>query len=343
MSPEVKRQFLPTPRVYELLDELWGMGTREIYMAGGGEPFMHPDIMGIVRRIKEIGFTLFINTNFTLVDRDRARELVDLGVDHLTVSVWAGSAETYSLVHPNKTEETFHRICDVLRFVNSTKSVRPFVKLYQVISCLNYHEIPRMVELARETGCESLEYTLVDTMPGATESLLLNDSERRRAVELLAQARSEAEGVEIFNVELFERRISNVDSVEGAHDSDFIHSIPCTIGWTFSRILPDGNVNACLKAHRIPVGNILEQSFSEIWNSEAQRNFRRHTNVLEKKDPFFRQIGNDPNAECGCVKSCDDIGRNLHTLEAIQALSPLQRRVLRQAAQKLGPEVKGAD
>lgn len=344
MTPEVKRQHLPLTRVVELLDELWQMGTREIYMAGGGEPFMHPDIMAIVRKVKQLGFTLFINTNFTLVDRARAQQLIDLGVDHLTVSMWAGTAETYSLVHPNKTQERFTELCDVLRFMNQRKRERPLVKLYQVISCLNFHEIPEMVRLAHQTGCESVEFTLVDTMPDATESLLLNDSERRRALKLVQQARQEAAlGVELFNIDLFERRISNTDSTRGEHDSDFIHSIPCTIGWTFSRILPDGNVNACLKAHRIPVGNIFEQSFREIWNSEAQRSFRRHTNVLQKTDPFFRQIGNDPSAECGCVKSCDDIGRNLHTVEAIGRLSRLQRLALEQAAKRLGPEVRGAE
>jgi hypothetical protein len=164
-------------------------------------------------------------------------------------------------------------------------------------------------------------------------------------LELLAEAKAVAEcdGVRLFNVELFERRLGNADSSHGAHDSDFIHSLPCTIGWTFSRILPDGNVNACLKAHRIPVGNIFTSSFRDIWNSEAQRSFRRHTNVLAKRDPFFRQIGNDPTVECGCVKSCDDIGRNQHTAEALAALSPLKRRVLELAARRLGPEVRGAD
>ncbi|MCP4549399.1 MAG: glycosyltransferase [bacterium] len=339
MSPEVKRQHLPLPAIEQLLDELHRLGTREIYIAGGGEPFMHPQIMEIIRLAKGHGFTLYINTSFTLVDRERAREMAELGVDHLTVSIWAATAPVYALVHPNKTEETFEEIRDCLRHLNSVKEKKPFVKVYQVISCLNYSELPEMVRFARETGCESLELTLVDTMPEATECLLLDETERREALRLFEQVRELAgDGPELFNAELFERRLRNVDSSQGYHDSDIIHSVPCTIGWSFSRILPDGNVNACLKAHKIPVGNILNQSFTEIWNGHLQRSFRRHTNVLRKDDPFFRQIGNDPSVACGCVKSCDDIGRNLHTYGRLQALGPLRRRILKRAAHHLAGE-----
>ena len=337
MSIEEKRQELPYDRVVSVLEELWDLGTREIYMAGGGEPFMHPRIMDIIRTVKRLGFTLFVNTNFTLVDRDRARELVELGVDHLTVSVWAGTAPVYALVHPNKTEETFEDIRSTLQYLNSIKTGAPLVKLYQVISSLNFHEIPEMVRFARETGSESLEYTLVDVMPGATECLLLDEAERVRAVELLQEATSMAEGGPgIYGLDLFERRLSNSASTAGQHDSDVIHSMPCTIGWTFARIMPDGSVNPCLKAHRIPTGSILHQSFNQIWNGRPQRDFRRHTNVFEKKGPFFQQIGNDPSAECGCVKSCDDIRRNQTTFERIQALPWWRRRLLARAARKLG-------
>ena len=56
---------------------------------------MHPEIMDIIAYTKKKGFECFINTNFTLIDKKRTKELVALGVDSLTVSVWAGSAGIY--------------------------------------------------------------------------------------------------------------------------------------------------------------------------------------------------------------------------------------------------------
>lgn len=52
------------------------MGTREIYFTGGGEPFMHPRILDIMRFIKRRGIHLDMSTNFTLVDASVAEQLV---------------------------------------------------------------------------------------------------------------------------------------------------------------------------------------------------------------------------------------------------------------------------
>jgi hypothetical protein len=91
----------------------------------------------------------------------------------------------------------------------------------------------------------------------------------------------------------------------------------------------DGNVNACLKAHRIPVGNLYRQRFSRIWNSQAQQEFRVKTLVVRKNDSFFRSIGNDPETiEAGCYKGCDDLERNMFIHNRIRALTVGERGLL---------------
>ncbi|MBN2143846.1 MAG: SPASM domain-containing protein, partial [Candidatus Aureabacteria bacterium] len=108
--------------------------------------------------------------------------------------------------------------------------------------------------------------------------------------------------------------------------------IPCTIGWTFARINADGEVNSCLKSHKIPVGNIYHHSFSEIWNGEKQQWFREHSLQRKKNDPFFHMIGNDPMSSMGCEKTCDDLGRNRFMNDKINALPFFMRWILSAAA-----------
>jgi hypothetical protein len=120
------------------------------------------------------------------------------------------------------------------------------------------------------------------------------------------------------------------------YDSDFIDKLPCYVGWTYARILADGNVNSCLKSHRFPVGNLYEQSFTEIWNGARQREFRQHALAPSKAaDPFFRLIGNDPKCQVGCYKSCDNLGENIPFHETMQRLAPWERMMLDQAVQFL--------
>ena len=336
MDPETKRQAIPFERVRSLLSELNNMGTREIYFAGGGEPLMHPRFMDVLELAKSYGMMVYINTNFTLVDERKAEKMVSAGVDHLTISLWAGTGETYSKTHPNKSEETFDDMIGVLKHLVSIKHERPFIKLYHVISKVNYHEIDEMIQNALDTNVESVEFTMVDVIPGYTDTLLLSESERRRLVDLCHKAREKVERSNkkrekkllLFRFDEFIRRISTEDTGDGNYDRNVIDSIPCYVGWFFARILPDGNVNSCLKSHRIPVGNIHQSSFREIWLSEKQNEFRQKTLVYEKKDPYFSFIGNDPNAKVGCYKSCDNLGHNQYVHERIKTLGRRKKMIL---------------
>jgi len=335
INPEVKNQALPYERVISLIDEFYKMGVSHIYYAGGGEPFMHPQIMDILRYTKKRGFTCYVNTNFTLVDEKVAKELADLKIDHLTVSVWAGAPNVYAATHPNKNEETFFMIKKRLAFLNRIKRKFPIIKIYNVIFNMNYHDIDAMMEFALETNSETVEFTVIDTIPGKTDKLLLNS---REAAELFEKCRILKDKyqnngfenkVRILGLEQFMRRISNANAISAEYDSDFIGSMPCYVGWGFARILADGNMNSCLKSHRLPVGNILSQDFKDIWNGSLQRRFREKTIQPDKDQSFFSMIGNDPDSKMGCYKSCDNIGHNINMHGKLTSLNKFERNALK--------------
>ncbi len=342
MDAETKRQTLAFDKIEQLLDDVYAMGTREVYMAGGGEPFMHPRIDDIVTAIKQRDMCLFVNTNFTLVNEERADLLVDLPVDHMTISTWAGTPHVYARTHPNKTEEAFEQMRVILKRMAERKGGRghaPFIKLYNVISHLNYDDVEAMIDFATEVNAESVEFTVVDTMPGYTDYLLLNEEQRqdlyRRCMKISERVEREEIPLELFRWDQFMRRISTPDSNVGDYDKNIIDSLPCTVGWTFARILPDGNVNPCLKGHRYPIGNIYDNTFREIWSSPLQYDFRRQANQLKKVGPVFKLMGNDPDAEVGCYRGCDDLGRNEFTWGRMQELSAAEKAALTAAARYL--------
>lgn len=335
INPEVKKQTLPYKRVIRLIDELYKMGAEYIYYAGGGEPCMHPQIMDILKYTKKRGLTCYVNTNFTLIDDSAIRKLVDLNVDHLTVSIWAGTPHVYAATHPNQNEETFFRIKKRLTLLNKIKRKSPIIKIYNVIFNMNYHDIDAMMEFALETNSETVEFTVIDTIPGKTDKLLLNGQEAAELFEKCKRLKDKYQNngfknkVQILGLDQFMRRVSNADAISAEYDSDFIGSMPCYVGWGFARILADGNVNSCLKSHRFPVGNILNQDFKDIWNGSLQRCFREKTIQIDKDQSFFSMIGNDPDSKMGCYKSCDNIGHNLDMHSKISSLNKFEKNFLR--------------
>jgi glycosyltransferase involved in cell wall biosynthesis/MoaA/NifB/PqqE/SkfB family radical SAM enzyme len=325
--------------VAQLLDDAAALGTRDIYMAGGGDPIVYPWLKETVERAKSHGMTVAINTNFALADDAWCDWACDVGLDDITISVWAGSPETYDATHPNKKAEEFPKLRDQIAYLNRRKREvgrGPTVKIYHVVSNLNAHEFEAMYRFAEDTGSEAVEFTVVDTVPGKTDVLLFDDEARERLlVESLAlQRRLEASGEagRLFGYDHWLRRLRTQGVVEGLGDASIVHTFPCTIGWTFLRVMPDGNVASCLKSHRIPIGNINDERLPALWNNRNQREFRRKTNVLEKHDPWFSNIGNDPAAACGCEKSCDDLGRNLAMDRRLKSLGRHERTLLKHAA-----------
>lgn len=318
---------LPFKLVKKTIKELRDMGTRTLFFAGGGEPFIHPHIMEILQYAKESKMRVFMNTNFTLIDEKRAKKLVDLKIDHIHVSLLAGTAETYCAIHSNKTEGTFYRMSEILEYIAFLKRAKnqhlynplPHINLYYVIFNRNYHEIDKMVDLAIKVEADSVEFTPADVIPGRTDSLLLN---REQAQQVIAAVQEQFKRLEAYNIDKdvktsitqkdsFIKRIGSSSALEGKYESETITKQPCYVGWAFARINANGDVNPCLKAHRISVGNLYKKSFRDIWNSPEEQLFRRKSFGLDFSDPYFENIGNDPACSSGCLKSCDNIQVNI--------------------------------
>ena len=345
MSGAEKKQHLPLSLVKQLIDDISKMGTGEIYYSGSGEPFMHPDIMEILEYSKSKNMTCYVNTNFTLLNREKLEHLIKLGVDSLTVSIWAGTVDTYEKTHSNRTKKDFYKIKDNLLYLNTHKNTKPYIKLYNVIFNMNYLEIEEMLNFATETKSESVEFTLVDTIPDATDALALDEKQLTELSEICSRIKAKLDinnrvknnGLVIFEFDRFLRRISvSRDVKEAKYDRNIIDSMPCYAGWTFARVIPNGEMHSCLKSHRIPTGSLYKNRFHEVWNLPKQFYFREKTLICKKNDPFFKLIGNDPYIqEAGCYKSCDNIGGNLSMHRKMEALNTFEKLLFKSASKIL--------
>ncbi|MCM2326046.1 MAG: radical SAM protein, partial [Candidatus Woesearchaeota archaeon] len=221
-----------------LVHDLKRLGVEEIRLTGGGEPFMHPDIFKIIHLIKSNRIKLSITTNVTLLNKKKIDYLAKEKVDNLTISLWASNEQDYLATHPNQPKGAFGRICENLAYLTGKIKWTVFSN---VISNKNHGSICEMAGFASSMNASEIYFTLVDSIDGETDRLLLNEKERNKAVisfkEVMAKYSLGAYGkMKIDNPENFLRRLETPGMTEGNYDNVYL-KMPCTIGYTFSRIM----------------------------------------------------------------------------------------------------------
>lgn len=273
--------------VYQnLVTELSKLGTK-IIIIGDLEPFMDPLLIQKIEYAKQHNLAVMIITNGSFLTEEKVKQLVNLKLDYLNVSLNAGTAITYPRIHGTETEKTFERIVSIVSLVEKIKNEKgssfPHTRLSMVVCNKNYHEIVKFVELCQQTGVKNahLKRLIAPSSKEILTNLGLTPSQQKETERYLAEALSigQKNGVEV-SVEWADWTEHQKGQVEN-------EKMPCYYGWLFSIIDDDGNVYACCfqKGNQsCSLGNINENSFTKIWGSKKYQDFRKnHKNISERR------------------------------------------------------------
>ncbi len=279
-------------RIVDELPEL-----RRVTMQGLGEPLLAPDFFPMLEHLAARGVAMGFNTNGTLLTRERAERLVELGVDWLHVSLDGATASTYEDIrHRSQFELVRQNVAGLVEVMRERGAEKPKLELVFVAMRRNVHELPDLVRLARELGVptvwvQNLSHSFSDTDPAgdyreirdyAAEEALWADR-NEDAERIVAEARELAEDLD---VDLRLPRLEQRDDRRKAGTPG--------CGWPFgsSYVTHDGKVLPCcavMGADRAVLGDARADGFAAVWASDAYRGFRA------------RLLTDDPPAVCaGC-------------------------------------------
>ena len=148
-------KYLPWVDLKKIAEEARELGLKLIKITGG-EPFLHPEMCGILYGLKEMGLSLSMETNGTLIGEREAAALKDNSV-RISVSIDGPTAELHDNLRGVK--GAFDRTMTGLAFVRREKLD------FQIISCLyrgNSDRLLEMVEFARQAGASSLKINVIN-------------------------------------------------------------------------------------------------------------------------------------------------------------------------------------
>jgi 12,18-didecarboxysiroheme deacetylase len=254
-----------------LLDDLKAFGT-PVVLFSGGEPLMRPDLYDLVRSTVAAGMRAVISTNGTLITREVALRLKDLGLSYVGISL-DGLEATHDRFRGKKgafaqAMAGVHHCQEVglkvgLRFTLNRSNFREVPAIFDLVAA---HRIPRicfyhLVYSGR--GSKLVDQALSHAETRATVDLICSRTrqlfEQGQQVEVLT-VDNHADGPYIYLKLLQEnpgRAAAVLELLQMNEGNNSGRGIGC-VSW-------NGEVHADQFWRHCSFGNIRERPFSRIW------------------------------------------------------------------------------
>jgi radical SAM protein with 4Fe4S-binding SPASM domain len=242
------------------------------------------DLPRMIHYLKERGAYVLFNTNGTLLNAKKGRELMATGLDELRVSLDAADAKTFLLV---RGKDYFNRIVRNVRAFTEMQAClrfdRPRVSLWLTGLKETVRQLPDFIRIAHDIGVKEVylqrlvffdEEAVGLARPDQAlfERLTREDSEHLAAAEALAGALGisfNASGATEPRASLTRATDSNPWSL-------------CHRPWTVMYFTANGRALPCCIApfaqrgyENYTLGDATQQTLREIWNGPAYQLFRR--------------------------------------------------------------------
>jgi radical SAM protein with 4Fe4S-binding SPASM domain len=296
-----KRQLALSDYV-RLLDEL--VPARPIISLFGGEPFLYPDIIPLIREIKARGLTCTVITNGGRLEA-LARELVEIGIDSIAISI-DGPPDVHNRIRgrADSFEKAAAGIRAVSRWQKELKRALPMQIAILPVTELNMDAIAPAVEALRRLPLDTINVGLrwfVPESAGADYERVMREQFGIAATswkgfefdwKSVGATRAQ-QTTELVKLLKGLRRRRFLDSTFGRPWTSFVPDVPaqkvpeyfsdfgqtfghnlCPVAWYFAQVEPDGEVTFCGDFPDYFIGNVRRQSFREIWTGEKAQKFR---------------------------------------------------------------------
>lgn len=264
-----KRTFLPISIIHKVLTEVaTSYRPYEIMVCiTGGEPFLHPDLYGVISIAHQMGFACGITTNGTLIDENAAKKAALAGLDTVAVSI-DGLRQSH---------DAFRGMAGAFdRAMRGVKNLRKYgidAQAMTVVHSGNIEELGKIHAFLSRNSFSSWRLTNIDPIGRAREqeALLLSGKELKRMFDFIRSRRFDPQndmevtyGCAHFTTYMYEREVR-----------DFYFQ--CGAGTMVGSVMANGDIGACLDIERRPdlvQGNIYAEDFVTVWENRF-RQFRK--------------------------------------------------------------------
>lgn len=264
---------LTTDEAKKLIRDLASFGIPALLISGG-EPLIRKDIFAVAQFAKDLNLRLTLSTNGTLIDKEMARRIKEVGFSYVGIS-FDGIGETNDRFRGMK--GAFDMAVNAVR---NCMEIGQKVGLRLTLTRRNYEDLNAIFDFIEKEGIQrACFYHLVYAGRGSRISKDdLNHEETRKAIDIILDR------TEDLHMKGLKKDILTVDNhVDGPYlylrlkerDPKRAEEVAALMRWNggganssgvgIGDIDPSGNVHPDQFWQHYTLGNIRERRFSEIW------------------------------------------------------------------------------
>src|SRR5262245_19069535 len=252
-----------------------------VHLSGHGETFLHPKFWEMLGATIEAGCKVRFQTNGTILTRQSAERIVQLGVELIVVSLDAASPELFNRI---RRRARLDRILSHLEFIRDAKkkigSERPRLQVEFVAMRQNIHELPDVVALAGEYGADTVGVAELHEYALTVGQSLKGDPSMADWADK-AEAEAKKWGIGMVFPPIAGREVSGCPPSSSQVQIDLTNPASyrglrktCREPWERMFVRYDGRVHPCCYIYET-YGNLTVQSFDEMWESPKFQTLRQ--------------------------------------------------------------------
>ncbi|MEG2512643.1 MAG: radical SAM protein [Acetivibrio sp.] len=112
---------IDTEFLYDILQQAYDLGTREVGFYATGEPFLVPELPDYIKKAKDIGYKyVYLTSNGSLATPERIRAVIDAGLDSIKFSINAPERKLYEFIHGR---DDFDIVMEHLKYLNEYREI----------------------------------------------------------------------------------------------------------------------------------------------------------------------------------------------------------------------------
>jgi MoaA/NifB/PqqE/SkfB family radical SAM enzyme/tetratricopeptide (TPR) repeat protein len=275
--------------------------ARSVVLAGAGDPLLNRDLVPIIRFLNNTypHIAASITTNGLALSEALSHALLQCTLGQVNISINAASGETYRRIMQ---VDGFDAVCNnARRFAElRAKARRPVsFQFSAAINRLNIEEMPRLVELAKTIGVDSINLFYTRFYPERIRHLNIDDPTDRLENDASLFYHQQLSDAKIQESKIVAHELG----IHLMHEPLFKdHAAPCACSWPMTQIMVgfDGEIYPCggsevhfrrkVEKGVYDFGNALKAPIDHFWNAEIYRALRVSS----------RQGERCPIPECRC-------------------------------------------